>query len=181
MNEKCTYKYLNSGPGGIGGAFVHSKHDGKNYPRLHGWWGSDPSVKFDMSLEFLPVQGANGYRVSNPNVLATTCLLGSLQVFAETDMESLSKKSISLTGYMEQLLVTLDHFKIITPTNQKERGCQLSLLFEDGYLEKVHAHLESKGIICDERKPNVLRVAPTPLYNTHSDVYKFYLALKEIL
>ena len=178
----CTYKYLNSGPGGIGGAFVHEKHIGNDsIPRLHGWWGTDPNTKFQMDNVFRPIQGANVYRLSNPNVMATTCLLGSLSIFGKTSMENLRKRSLLLTGYLERLLKTLDHFIIITPSNPEYRGCQLSLLFDDGYMEPIFEFLSQKGVVVDERRPNVIRVAPAPLYNTFEDVFKFYCLLKEAI
>ena len=178
----CTYKYLNSGPGGIGGAFVHEKYIGNdNIPKLTGWWGTDPSTKFLMDNVFRPIQGANVYRLSNPNVMATTCLLGSLSIFGKTSMKTLRKRSLLLTGYLEQLLKTLNHFIIITPSNPNDRGCQLSLLFDDGYMEPVFDYLAQKGVIVDERRPNVIRVAPAPLYNTFEEIFKFYTLLKEAL
>ena len=128
-----------------------------------------------------PLENTQVYRVSNPNVLAVISLYGSLQVFAQTSMAELRQKSELLTGYLESLLKPLPHFVIITPERVSERGCQLPLLFDDGYMERVFGALEKAGIVVDERKPNVIRVAPTPLYNTFADVYGFYLILKQIV
>ncbi|KAJ3186664.1 hypothetical protein HDU85_007484 [Gaertneriomyces sp. JEL0708] len=177
----CTYKYLNAGPGGIGGAFVHEKHARSELPRLAGWWGTDPAHKFVMDHVFRPIPGANAYRVSNPNVLATTSLLGSLQVFARTTPEDLRAKSVLLTGYLEVLLMGVQGFKILTPTEPHQRGCQLSLLFDSGLMLPVFEELQRAGIVVDERKPDVIRVAPTPLYNTFTDVWTFVKILKEAI
>jgi kynureninase len=155
--------------------------NGKKVPKLLGWWGTDPSSKFEMDNVFRPIQGANVYRLSNPNVLATVCLLGSLQVFGKTNMEELSMKSKQLTGYLEALLLTLNRFTIITPKDPRQRGCQLSLLFEPGCMMHVFEYLNSKGVICDERKPDVIRIAPAPLYNSFEDVYRFYEILKQAI
>lgn len=127
------------------------------------------------------------YRVSNPNVLATISVLGSLQVFDQTSMDELRKKSLLLTGYLESLLLkllkdlneTVPSFKLITPSNPEERGCQMSILFSQGKMEKVWKHLESKGVVVDERKPDVIRVAPVPLYNSFEDVFKFVQYVRE--
>ncbi|KAI9014852.1 pyridoxal phosphate-dependent transferase [Gaertneriomyces semiglobifer] len=177
----CTYKYLNAGPGGIGGAFVHEKHARSQLPRLAGWWGTDPAQKFVMDHVFRPIPGANVYRVSNPNVLATTSLLGSLQVFARTTPEDLRAKSVLLTGYLEVLLMGVQGFKILTPSESHQRGCQLSLLFDGGLMLPVFEELQRAGIVVDERKPDVIRVAPTPLYNTFTDVWTFVKILKEAI
>jgi kynureninase len=134
-----------------------------------------------MDNVFRSCSGANGYRLSNPNVMATVCLLGSLRVFEKTSMEAMRQKSLLLTGYLETLIKTLPHFHIITPSNPQERGCQLSLLFEDGWMMKVFEYLSARGVICDERKPNVIRIAPTPLYTRFENVFKFYQLLKEAL
>ncbi|TPX62452.1 kynureninase [Spizellomyces sp. 'palustris'] len=174
----CTYKYLNAGPGGIGGAFVHEKHAVSDLPRLTGWWGTDPTKKFLMDNVFRPIQGANVYRVSNPNVLATVSLLGSLQVFSRTSMEDLRAKSVLLTGYLEALLEGIPGFTILTPADPAQRGCQLSLLFRPGLMLKVLEELEKKGVVVDERKPDVIRVAPTPLYNTFTEVHRFVEILR---
>ncbi|ORY53481.1 kynureninase [Rhizoclosmatium globosum] len=181
----CTYKYLNGGPGNIGGLFVHSKFDGEKFPRLAGWWGSDPATKFTMDNQFHGIPGAAGYRLSNPSVLAVTSLLGSLQTFEKTSMQELRERSLLLTGYLEHLLLELHkskpHFKIITPSDPEQRGCQLSVLFEPGQMERVFEALLNRGIVCDERRPDVIRISPAPLYCTFEDVWKTVDGLKEVL
>ncbi|KAJ3137004.1 Kynureninase (L-kynurenine hydrolase) [Physocladia obscura] len=183
----CTYKYLNGGPGNIGGAFVHSKHDSENLPRFAGWWGSDPTTKFTMDNQFHGIPGAAGYRVSNPSVLATTSLLGSLQTFAKTSMYELRARSLLLTAYLEYLLQELDVekpgvFRIITPSDPEARGSQLSILFvPGGTMERVFDALLERGVVTDERRPDVIRISPVPLYCTFLDVFKVYEALKEVI
>ncbi|KAJ3217792.1 hypothetical protein HDU81_000745 [Chytriomyces hyalinus] len=181
----CTYKYLNGGPGNIGGAFVHSRHDAEKLPRFSGWWGSDPSTKFTMDNQFHPIAGAAGYRLSNPSVLATTSLLGSLQTFSKTSMAELREKSMLLTGYLEYLLNLIKEekplFQIITPSDPEQRGCQLSLLFVPGHMERVFDALLEKGVLADERRPDVIRISPAPLYSTFEDCFKVFEALREVL
>ncbi|KAI9353349.1 pyridoxal phosphate-dependent transferase [Zopfochytrium polystomum] len=157
----CTYKYLNAGPGGIG--------------TFSGWWGSDPSSKFAMDNVFRAVPGALGYRLSNPSVVSTVSLLGSLQVFAKTSIKALRQKSLLLTGYLELLLDQLGPnpgFKIITPRKPEERGCQLSLLFDEGTME---------GNLYGARRPDVIRISPAPLYCTFQDVRETVAALADTL
>ncbi|KAJ3057391.1 hypothetical protein HK097_007570 [Rhizophlyctis rosea] len=180
----CTYKYLNAGPGGIGGAFVHEKHFKTDLPRFAGWWGTDPSTKFEMTHTFTPIPSALSFRVSNPNVLATISLLGSLQVFSQTSIHQLRQKSVLLTGYIELLLDALpsrSKFEILTPRDPAQRGCQLSLFFKGGVMMEVFEGLRGGGIICDERKPDVIRISPTPLYNKFGDVWRFVECLGRIL
>ncbi|KAI9820270.1 MAG: Kynureninase 1 [Pycnora praestabilis] len=188
----CNYKYMNSGPGAIGGLFVHEVHGkvdmelerrGKEgfRPRLSGWWGGDKATRFKMDNKFVPIPGAAGYQISNPSALDLTSVIASLEVFDKTSMSAIRKKSLHLTGYLEHLL--LEHsqdsspdrrsFTIITPSNPNERGAQLSVKLHSGILEAVMARLESKGVVLDERKPDVIRVAPAPLYNTFSEVWEF--------
>ncbi|EPS38791.1 hypothetical protein H072_7448 [Dactylellina haptotyla CBS 200.50] len=179
----CSYKYLNSGPGGIGGIFVHETQS--NQGRLSGWWGHDKSTRFAMENEFVAIPGASGFQHSNPSVLATVSLLGSLNIFAETTMKELRSKSMRLTTFMEDLLIadeaTAKNFEIITPRNPVERGAQLSLLFKNGIMEDVYKALELAGIVVDKRRPDVIRVAPAPLYNTYEEVFKFVMELRDIL
>lgn len=190
----CNYKYLNAGPGSIAGLFVHDRH-GKTHhagpnttkdayrPRLAGWWGGDKSIRFQMGREFVPIPGAQGFQVGNPSSLAVTSLIASLDVFQKTSMAQLRKKSMALTRYLEQLLVD-PHFegeeavltlpyKIITPADPASRGAQLSVRLNPGLLDIVLVELEHASIVIDERKPDVVRVAPTPLYNTFQDVWEF--------
>ncbi|ODV92386.1 hypothetical protein CANCADRAFT_973 [Tortispora caseinolytica NRRL Y-17796] len=177
----CTYKYLNSGPGGIAGLFVHSKHVSR--PRQAGWWGNNPRTRFDMLEMFDPIPGAEGFRMSNPSVLNMVCVRASLEIFKTAGgMSAIVQKSKKITGYLYDLLLNLPHYKakelmdggypcfeIITP---ESRGTQLSLLFHplnSTTMQQVMKHLNDNGIIADERKPNVIRLAPTPLYNTYSE------------
>lgn len=191
----CTYKYLNSGPGSIGGIYVHSKFKNDRRPRLAGWWGNNPVSRFQMDVVFDPIPGAAGFRMSNPSVLNTVCLGESLKVFAKAGgMSVLRQRSISLTGYLQRLLEASEFyvkvgeqlkslsFTIITPLEPDRRGAQLSLLFfGDGVMRRVFAYLEQRGVIGDERQPNVIRLAPNHLYNTHEEVLHTVEILNEAL
>jgi kynureninase len=170
----CTYKYLNGGPGAVGGCFVLDKHGNNlDLPRLAGWWGNDPATRFRMHLqsEFVPVPGADGWQVSNPPILAMVPLRASLDLFDAAGMSALRAKSQRLTGYLEYLLGRLPagRVEIITPQG---RGCALSLVVRDRPRELL-SQLEKNGVICDFREPNVIRVAPVPLYNTFHEVWIF--------
>jgi kynureninase len=173
----CTYKYLNGGPGAVGGCFVHQNH-GQNLdlPRLAGWWGNDPATRFRMQLqpEFVPRAGADGWQVSNPPILALVPLRASLALFQEVGMPALRAKSVCLTGYLDYLLAQLPpgRFEIITPRDPAQRGCQLSLLAHDRPQDLFRA-LQDAGVIGDFREPNVIRIAPVPFYNTFHDVWTF--------
>jgi kynureninase len=173
----CSYKYLNAGPGAVAGCFVHEKN-GTNLslPRLAGWWGNDPATRFQMQTEraFVPRGGAVGWQVSNPPILALAPLRASLALFDEAGMTALRAKSERLTGYLEFLLDRLPRgkFEVMTPRQPARRGCQLSLLIHDRPRE-LQSRLQREGVICDFREPNVLRVAPVPLYNTFHDVWRF--------
>lgn len=178
----CSYKYLNSGPGGVGGAFVHEKHG--NNPevfRLGGWWGNDETDRFKMRKGFIPQKGAGSWQMSNAPVFNMVAHNASLDIFDKAGMATLREKSIKLTGYMEFLLRQVTHlpFEIITPSKPEKRGCQLSLLFSENG-RNVFDYLTYKGIVADWREPNVIRIAPTPLYNTYEDCFKFYEALMEL-
>ncbi|KAI9475468.1 MAG: kynureninase [Benjaminiella poitrasii] len=182
----CSYKYLNSGAGGIGGLFIHEKYkDDMTRPRFAGWWGNKKENRFEMKQEsFEPSEGASGYQQSNPSIFTTVALSASLQVFEEAGgVEALRKKSLLLTGYLERLLrKKVPQIKILTPTDPAQRGCQLSLEFRDeASMLKVMEGLYAQGIIVDERKPTVIRVAPTPLYNTFEDVYRFVECLQQVI
>jgi kynureninase len=173
----CGYKYLNGGPGTVGGCFVHETHGGNvDLPRLAGWWGNDPATRFKMHLqpEFIAQSGADGWQVSNPPILAMAPLRASLALFDEAGMPALRAKSERLTGYLEFLLNRLPHgrFEVITPRDLKQRGAQLSILVHDRPRELLHA-IHSAGVICDFREPNIIRVAPAPLYNTFHEVWSF--------
>ncbi|KAI0375030.1 kynureninase [Pilatotrama ljubarskyi] len=195
----CTYKYLNSGPGGIGGLFVHDRW--ADLPVLEaGWWGHDPATRFDMPPQFKAIRGAQGFQQSNPSVLATVSLLGALQVFADAGgMPAVRARSERLTGYLEALLKQSRFYAppekasgdaeelkvtIITPANPAERGAQLSLVFLPtgrGVMPRVLEGLEARGVVGDSRKPDVIRLAPAPLYNTFEDVERAVKVLEEVL
>ncbi|KAK4493701.1 hypothetical protein PRZ48_014886 [Zasmidium cellare] len=196
----CTYKYLNAGPGSIGGAFVHERHGQvKNVgsderpsfeyrPRLQGWWGSQKSSRFAMANNYEPIPGAAGFQVSNTSVADSTAVRASLDVFKQTSMSDIRVKSLKITAYLEQLLdlllkdqeATLGKklFHIITPRNPDERGAQLSVMLEHGLLDHIMEILEHNGVVVDERRPDVVRVAPAPLYNSYQDVRNFIQVFK---
>lgn len=178
----CSYKYLNSGPGGVGGIYVHEKwgNDADTF-RLGGWWGNDPKERFQMKKGFFPAKGAASWQMSNAPIFNMVAHRASLDIFDKVNMEALRTKSLRLTGYLAFLLGTLTHldFEIITPQNPEQRGAQLSLLFGQSG-RKVFEILSSKGVIADWREPNVIRIAPVPMYNSFEDVYRFYAILKDI-
>jgi len=178
----CSYKYLNSGPGAVGGAFVHEHHgDNPKLLRLGGWWGNDERTRFKMQKGFVPQKGAASWQMSNAPVFNMVAHDASLDIFDKAGIVALREKSEKLTAYMEFLLHQLSalSFNIITPSNPTQRGCQLSLLFNEngrGIFEK----LTQNGVIADWREPNVIRIAPVPLYNTFEDCYRFYEILNGI-
>lgn len=171
----CSYKYLNSGPGSVAGCFVHEKH-AKDYdlPRFAGWWGHDKDTRFKMGPDFTPIEGVEGWQLSNPPILSLAAVKASLDIFEEVGMDRLREKSLKLTGYLEFLLNNLnsDAFKIMTPSDPERRGCQLSIVVHEGG-RAVFDALTEAGVICDWREPDCIRVAPVPLYNSFGDVYKF--------
>jgi kynureninase len=172
----CSYKYVNAGPGAVAGCFVHERHARNTaLPRMGGWWGNDPATRFQMheQRDFVPRAGADGWQVSNPPILAMAPLRASLAIFDEAGMAALRRKSVVLTGYLEWLLDQTEHrrFEVITPSNADERGCQLSLRILDRPAEACEA-LEAAGVIADFRPPDVVRVAPVPLYNTFHEVWR---------
>ncbi|KAM7194449.1 Pyridoxal phosphate-dependent transferase [Naviculisporaceae sp. PSN 640] len=225
----CTYKYINAGPGAIGGAFVHERHgqvvpaaaangtngtNGTNSeartnytPRLAGWYGNDKSVRFNMERTFQPTPGAQGWVISNPSAVDLASLSAALEIFGKTSMKELRDKALVITGYAEfmlkQLLVSRKPddqvngngngtngeeeseplFKIITPSNPLERGSQLSILLADkpGLLDKVSKALADKAVVCDMRKPNVIRIAPVPLYCRFIDVWWFVMLFENAI
>jgi len=177
----CSYKYLNSGPGALGGCFVHEKHGGdKELPRLAGWWGNDPGQRFLMHLlpEFKPVPGAEGWQLSNPPILAAAPLRASIEIFDRVGMAALRAKSVLLTAYLEFLLRELcdDDIALVTPAEPERRGCQLSLLLKKEARAR-HDALRRSGVTCDFREPDIIRVAPVPLYNSFRDVHHLATAL----
>jgi kynureninase len=171
----CTYKYVNGGPGCIGGCFVHERHarDFK-LPRFAGWWGQDKATRFEMGPDFHAIPGAEGWQLGNPSVLAMAALRASMDIFDEVGMAALRAKSITLTGYLEFLLNQHPsrNFSIITPRDPTQRGAQLSLRLH-GKGRAVCDQLKDRGVICDWREPDILRTAPVPLYNTFSDAFTF--------
>ena len=180
----CTYKYLNSGPGSVGGCFIHERHaEAFNIPRFAGWWGHDKETRFGMRDDFNPMPGAEGWQLSNPPILSLAAIKASLDIFEEVGMEALVNKSKKLTGYLENLVNQLEGnpIEIITPKNPYERGCQLSLriLHKEG--KTVFKGITSKGVIADWREPDVIRIAPAPLYNSYEDVFNFIEILKSEL
>ncbi|KAL2017881.1 hypothetical protein VTK56DRAFT_1585 [Thermocarpiscus australiensis] len=197
----CSYKYLNGGPGCIGGLFVHERHSAvtraatderpeDGFPnRLAGWWGNDKATRFRMAnTRFHPVRGAAGFQLSNPSILDITSLSASLEVFAAAGgVARLRQKSVLLTAFLEELLLGMPEadralFRIVTPRDPAQRGAQLSLLLlAEGLLETVMRELQSRAVVVDERKPDVIRVAPAPLYNTFGDCVAFVEAFGEAL
>lgn len=170
----CSYKYLNSGPGAVAGCFVHERHAKSDRPRFAGWWGNDKKIRFKMGPQFNPIEGAEGWQLSNPPILSFAAVRASLEVFKSAGMDNLRAKSLKLTGYLEYLLrgLELPGLKIMTPANDAERGCQLSItVAKDG--RKAFEALQKAGVICDWREPDCIRVAPVPLYNTFTDVHRF--------
>ncbi|MBM4104807.1 MAG: kynureninase [Phycisphaerae bacterium] len=172
----CHYKYMNSGPGAIAGAFVHERHAETNLPRFAGWWGNEPATRFRMQLipEFHPVAGADGWQLSNPPILALAPLLASLELFDRAGMDRLRAKSRVLTGYLHWLLRERrgDEVMVVTPTDPERRGAQLSLRFPRVDARAVVMTLRSAGAVVDFREPDLIRVAPTALYNSFLDAWR---------
>jgi len=179
----CSYKYLNGGPGAPGAAFIHERHlHRSDLQRFHGWWGNDIAVRFDMLDRMQPSKTAEAWQLSNPPILSMAALLASLEIFQEAGIGNLREKSVKLTAYLEFLLkqISTDHFRIITPENSVERGCQLSLRLAQPNSE-IMGDLRDRGVVCDWRAPDVIRIAPVPLYNSFQDVYDFVDILKDVL
>lgn len=179
----CNYKYLNSGPGGMGGAFVHERHQHtKDLPRFTGWWGHNKETRFKMRDAFEPAPGVEAWQLSNPPILAMAAVWASLKMFDEVGMQKLRKKAISLTGYLEFLVESLgdDVIHIVTPSEAHQRGSQLSIQVKNADKNIFHQITEA-GVIADWREPDVIRVAPTAMYNSYEDVYQFYSILKTVL
>ncbi|HSC52565.1 MAG TPA: kynureninase [Phnomibacter sp.] len=176
----CSYKYLNGGPGAVGGVYVHEKHvQNVSLNRMAGWWGNDEKERFKMEKGFKPKADASGWCLSTSQVFNTVCLKASLEMFEEAGMQNLREKSIELTGYLEYLLQQLPQipFEIVTPKDPAQRGAQLSLYFQEQGRE-IHEKMVDSGIIVDYREPGVIRVAPAPLFCSFEDVYRFYEILK---
>ncbi|MEP7148704.1 MAG: kynureninase [Acidobacteriota bacterium] len=179
----CSYKYLNAGPGAVAGAFIHERHaDAFELPRFAGWWGHDKATRFLMGPEFDPIRGAEGWQISNPPILQMAALRASLEIFDEVGMSALRKKSVKLTGYLEFLLGEIgnERISVITPSDPEQRGCQLSIRVKHADKSLFNA-ITSRGVSADWREPDVIRVAPVPLYNSFTDVFNFSEILKECL
>jgi kynureninase len=179
----CSYKYLNSGPGAVAGCFVHERHARADLPRFAGWWGHDQATRFRMGPEFVATPGADGWQLSNPPILALAPVRISLSIFRRAGMPALRTKSEQLTGYFDALIREHvdDVLAIATPRDPAQRGCQLSLRVK-GPREagrSLFEHLHARGIIVDWREPDVIRAAPTPLYNRRIDCLQFVLAVRE--
>lgn len=180
----CSYKYLNSGPGGVGGAFVHERHaNNPSLPRFAGWWGNDEKTRFKMPKNFVPTTGADGWQMSNAPILSMAAHRAALDIFDKVGMKALRKKSELLTAYLEFLIKDEakankmeGDFRIITPEDKDQRGCQLSIqTLRNG--KKLYDKISKSGIVADWREPDVIRVAPVPLYNRFEDVFRFVQTL----
>jgi len=184
----CSYKYLNAGPGAIAGCFVHERHFDNSPARLYGWWGHEPKTRFQMLPEFRPAPGAAGWAVSNPPIFSAAPLLASLEMFRAAGIEDLRAKSVRLTAYAERLIRERcgNEIRVITPEAIEERGCQLSLRVTGGSRRgrRIFDALADHGVVCDWREPDIIRIAPVPLYNRFVDVFdlveEMVTALKEI-
>ncbi|MBX3404799.1 MAG: kynureninase [Phycisphaeraceae bacterium] len=186
----CSYKYLNSGPGSVAGAFVHERHLGNTaLPRFAGWWGNDPSTRFVMGPDFVPVARADAWSTSNPPILSLAAVRASLALFDRATIAALRDKSVRLTGYLEQLLVSgwprsaergePAPLEVLTPSDPKARGCQLSIRVP-GRGREMLSKLLSMGVVCDFREPDVVRAAPVPLYNSYHDAWRFAAILRDL-
>lgn len=182
----CSYKYLNSGPGGVAGAFIHQKHESEDLPRLAGWWGHNKEVRFKMEKGFVPMNGAEGWQLSNAPVLSMAACKASLDIFDEVSMEALATKRDKLTGFLEFLIEELNQSKgkyqleIITPRDKNQRAAQLSILAHGGDPRDFFNQLTQMGVISDWREPNVIRVAPAPLYNSFEDVWQMVQVMRQL-
>jgi kynureninase len=182
----CSYKYLNSGPGALGGAFVHERHcAGSGLPRLAGWWGHEARTRFEMRPEFVAARGAAAWALSNPPIFSAAPLRASLPLFAEAGMPALRRKSMALTAYMASLLTELagEQLAIITPSDPAQRGSQLSLRIArgPGHGRELFQTLAARGVVCDWREPHIIRIAAVPLYNSFEDVLRGAWQLCELL
>ncbi|MGC4028354.1 MAG: kynureninase [Steroidobacteraceae bacterium] len=181
----CSYKYLNAGPGAIGGAFMHSRHSRAALPGFAGWWGHDPQTRFRMEPGFMPAAGAAAWQVSNPPVLSAAPLLASLQIFDEAGIPALRAKSLSLDAFLRRHLAARFGalLQAVTPAAAARHGCQLSLRVRAGRDagRALFEGLAARGVVADWREPDILRIAPAPLYNTHADVARLLIQLDELL
>ena len=176
----CSYKYLCAGPGSPGGVFIHKTHHDWTGPRFTGWWGHNKNTRFEMGPDFDAIQTAEGWQISNAPVMGMAPLLAAMEIFDEVGMAAIRLKSKKLTGYLEYLIEeNLPAVKILTPAIPAERGCQLSLVAPGG--NNTFKIISKKGVVCDWRKPDVIRVAPHPLFNRYTEVYDFVKLLKQSL
>ena len=184
----CGYKYLNSSPGGVAGMFVHERHaNNTNLPRFAGWWGHNKDTRFEMKPGFSPIPGAEGWQLSNAPVLGLAVQLASLEIFKKAGMGRISEKRDLLTAYLEYIILDVSErnkttcsFEIITPTESAKRGSQLSMLVH-GKGKELFEKLSKNGVVADWREPNVIRIAPAPLYNSFEDCYWFGKFLEEAI
>ena len=179
----CHYKYLNGGPGSIAGVFVHERHLGAvNIPRFEGWWGHDKATRFKMIDNFVPMQNAEAWNLSNAPVFSMAPLLASLELFDQVGMQALRRKSEAMGAYFEYLLghIETDKIRVITPKNKEDKGCQLSLQILQAD-RRLFDQICTRGVIADWREPDVIRVAPVPMYNSFEDIYQFIKILKACL
>jgi kynureninase len=174
----CTYKYLNSGPGSVSGIFIHEKHANNfDLPRFAGWWGHDKDARFKMDKGFKPISGAEGWQLSNAPIFVMAPHLASLELFHQAGFDRMRKKSIALTAFLQEVIEAVAkehsaHIEIITPSEPSRRGCQLSLLAH-GRGKELFNFLQDHGVFADWREPNVIRIAPVPLYNSFTDALEF--------
>ncbi|MEJ7736570.1 MAG: kynureninase [Chitinophagaceae bacterium] len=178
----CSYKYLNGGPGAVGGIYIHEKYgQDPEFRRLAGWWGNDEKTRFKMEKGFVPQPGAGGWNISTAQVFNMVSLKAALEIIDEAGIENLRQKSIQLTGYLEFLLKELQNvqFEILSPADPLQRGAQLSLFFTQKAYE-IYRQLIDNGVVVDYRDPGVVRVAPAPLYNSFEDVFRFYEILGKV-
>ena len=179
----CTYKYLNAGPGSLGGVFVHERyaHD-KTLKRFSGWWSQNKDTRFDMRKPLDLIPGAEGWQLSNPPILSMAAIKASLDLFNEVGMDALRQKSVQLTSYLEYLINNLDHpdVEIISPKDPAQRGCQLSIRVKNAD-QTLHKRLTENQVITDWREPGVIRCAPVPFYNSFEDVFGMVGILKTLL
>lgn len=175
----CSYKYLNGGPGAVGGCFVHERHaNAEQMPRFEGWWGDDPESRFDTDSPFAGQSGAKGWQLSNPPVLSLAPLHASLELFERATLPNLREKSDALSGYMIDLLESIEgaNIEILTPDSPRRRGAQVSFRCDEA--RQLHEYLSESGLVCDFREPNIIRAAAVPLYNSFEDVWQFWNATR---
>ena len=175
----CSYKYLNSGPGAIAGAYINERFHNHELPRFTGWWGHNKKERFLMDDKFKPIKSAEGWQLSNPPIFSLAPVLSSLSIFDQVGMDALLKKSKLLTDYLEFLINSIEN-KNIEVIDVPMRGCQLSVRVKS-YDKKLFNNLTENGVVADWREPDVIRIAPVPLYNTFTDAFNFYLILRRLL